>query len=80
MASWFYLTLWHGTPPEFTSEAEIEIGVTSNAPARICTSDNTYMGIVTDNDALASIRGETSADTDVITTSEVIWYVGRTGN
>ena len=78
MASWFYLTLWRGTPPEFTSEAEVEIHENSYAGAFIARSTETQAEIkTTDSHAVQVVESE-QAVCDVITTTEVVWLVGRT--
>lgn len=76
--SWFYLTLWRGTPPEFTDEAEVEIVTASFPAASVETTSNAETEIKTSNSHEAEIVGSTLAAFDIITTTEVVWIVGRT--
>ena len=74
--SWFYLTLWRGTPPEYTDEANVVISQTASLEADIQESDAVRADIGAD------LRGdveiiETDTETISITqTMEVIWIVG----
>ena len=75
--SWFYLTLWRGTPPEFTSKAETAIDTGTRAAAAVQAADASQVRITTRQGAAAAVRTAEHAARDIITTTEVIWRVGR---
>lgn len=74
--SWFYLTIWRGTPPEFTSEFDAQIGDTDSAFASIKTADTAESHITTAFSGDAAIQRTDAVGIDIITTTEVIWRVG----
>ena len=74
--SWFYLTLWHGTPPEFTTELDTQIGDIDRAFANIQTAEAAESHIGTAEEVEAGIRTSEAVGVDVIITTEVIWSVG----
>ena len=76
MASWFYLTLWHGTPPEFTHNADVIIETETHTAAGIHALDALATSVNTKDDYTAQIEATTIINTDVITKTEVIWLVG----
>ena len=73
--SWFYLTLWHGTPPEFTTNIDTQIGNTSSALAYIAREDGMNTNIETAASFSTDIRSREDINTNIITTTEVVWYV-----
>ena len=75
MASWFYLTLWHGTPEEFTTELTTQIHKADSALAYIKSTNEAQSNIDTIASLSANIRSHEAIGTDIITTTEVLWYV-----
>lgn len=75
--SWFYLTLWHSTPPEFTTEIDAQIGTVESAFASIKTAEAAESSIATTFSGNAVIHRADAVGVDVITTTEVIWRVGH---
>lgn len=73
--SWFYLTLWRGTPPEFTTHIERTIDESNSALAYVKTADGMSSKIDTTASLSANIRSRETIGTEVITTTEVVWYV-----
>lgn len=73
--SWFYLTLWRGTPPEFTTSVDAQIEDASSAVAHIKMEDGMNTDISTTASLSTYIRSRESIGTDIITTTEVVWYV-----
>lgn len=74
--SWFYLTLWRGTPPEFTSEYSAEIKDAEHGSAPVVTSSSADVNIKTMVAAVASMVCRELIGTDIQSTTEVVWYVG----
>ena len=74
--SWFYLTLWRGTPPEFTEEMEIVVNDVDRKTAIIQTSNTAESKIATAVSAVANIISREIIGADISTTTEVLWYVG----
>lgn len=75
--SWFYLTLWRGTPPEFTTELDAQIGTVESAYASIKTAEAAESSIATAFSGDAAIPQTEAVGVDVITVTEVIWRVGH---
>lgn len=75
--SWFYLTLWRGTPPEFTTEIDATIGDVDRAFASIKTAEAAESSIATTYSGNAVIHRADAVGVDVITITEVIWRVGH---
>lgn len=83
--SWFYLTLWHGTPPEFTEyiEKELEqvkvlntfIVSTDGVRSSIDTVSSLYSDITKHRSVNVDIKDREEVSTDIITVTEVVWYV-----
>ena len=73
--SWFYLTLWHGTPEEFTTFYDVEIADIDFAHANISTQSKTMVDIEKTTIVTADVQKVEDADVDVITKTEVIWLV-----
>ena len=76
MRSWFYLTLWRGSPPEFTSEADVLIETVEDAAAGIQHETNCNASVIRKDSGRALIEKTTNIDIDVITKTEVVWLVG----
>lgn len=76
MSSWFYLTLWRGTPPEFTSTADTLIETVEDAYAGIRCETGHDVSIDTISSCGAQVEKETNIGIDVITNTEVVWLVG----
>ena len=75
--SWFYLTLWHGTPPEFTNEFIVDINNVNTFSTDIQSKDETYTSIETVSLLSANLKTIESINSEIITTTEVTWYVGH---
>lgn len=74
--SWFYLTLWHGTPPEFTAEVDAQIGGIDRANIDIQTVEAAKAQIPTIEPVTTDISTRESVGIDVTTITEVVWGVG----
>lgn len=74
--SWFYLTLWRGTPPEFTDNLGADIAEAENVAVGIQRTDNLASEISTALSVISNVISRSDIDTDVTTTTEVIWHVG----
>ena len=73
--SWFYLTLWHGTPEEFTTYYDIEIENLDFANANVHHTDSVSAVVDKAISLTAKIDYSDNATTDVITQTEVNWLV-----
>lgn len=74
--SWFYLTLWRGTPPEFTQEITADILTTSCALASIISETQRSAQITTSHQKSVAISTDEHATSDITTRTEVVWIVG----
>lgn len=74
--AWFYLTLWNGTPPEFTDEFEVRIRKSDAIDAAVQEASAAETRISTVETYTADLESMEEIDTDVITSTGVIWYVG----
>lgn len=74
--AWFYLTLWRGTPPEFTTEAEAAVGADQAVTAALCRETEAEARVLRETEARAAIRESTTAEAEIITERSVIWHVG----
>lgn len=75
--SWFYLTLWHGTPPEMTEFVNAELDTAEHPGVEIATEDAAAGNIERAASSNALIDETSSAQADITTRTEVVWYVGR---
>ena len=75
--SWFYLTLWRGTPPEMTEFVDAELDTAEHPGAEIATEDAAAGNIERTTSGNALIDETSSAQADITTRTEVVWYVGR---
>ena len=73
--SWFYLTLWNGTPPEFTEEIDINIQELDAFDASVRRTNAAQTNIMTGAAFTSNIRSREAIDTDVVTSTGVVWYV-----
>lgn len=74
--AWFYLTLWRGTPPEFTDKLDAEIADSDSAIAFLQTADNIESKIKKNDSFMVNISEQESFNTEIIKGVEVVWYVG----
>lgn len=74
--SWFYLTLWRGTPREFTEEFGADIAETEKATIKIQKTDSLASEISTAHSVISAVITECDVGTDITTTTGVTWYVG----
>ena len=74
--SWFYLTLWRGTPAEFTTEASTEIQKSTPAQALIAAADAAEASISRITTAVTDIISMDNFNMDITTETAVVWYVG----
>lgn len=75
--SWFYLTLWRGTPPEFTEEVAVNMQAASGVPASIATASWAESQIKTATAVATEIVTGRNAEAEIITRTEVVWLVGN---
>lgn len=74
--AWFYLSLWQGTPAEFTEEINVEIQDADPVNAFITKADTAEVGIERMTAAVADIAKKDAFNMDIITETAVVWYVG----
>lgn len=74
--SWFYLTLWHGTPPEFTTTFDVDIVESEKAYVSLIMKDSAETIIEKQTGVTAQIAEKEKFGIDIIKTTEVIWVVG----
>lgn len=74
--AWFYLTLWRGTPAEFTDEIDVEIQQADPAQALIAVTNAAEAGIERIAAAAADIVSKDTIGMDIKTETAVVWYVG----
>ena len=74
--AWFYLTLWRGTPAEFTEEINAEIYDVDPVNALIAKADTADVGIERMATAVANIAKKDAFNMDIITETAVVWNVG----
>ena len=74
--SWFYLTLWRGTPPEFTSEFNANIAETESAIVDIEKETSAQTEIVAVAAFGVTIFERESIGVEILKDTEVVWYVG----
>ena len=74
--SWFYLTLWHGTPDEFTSKYNAEITPADNASTDVYTDDDIMTAIETTEINAVDIDTQEITDVDINIAMGVVWCVG----
>lgn len=70
------MTLWRGTPAEFTDEIDVEIQQAEPVQALIATADAAEAGIERTTAAVADIASKDAYSMDIIKESAVVWYVG----
>lgn len=74
--SWFYLTLWRGTPKDFTTEYDVEIDESKDSSAVIKKTDKVTAKLSRADKAYAEIYTKDAIKRKVETSTEVVWYVG----
>lgn len=74
--SWFYLTLWRGTPPEFTDEFTEVVTQTDFTATAIHERDAFRADIGAEMDSSVEIIETDTETVSIIQTLEVIWIVG----
>lgn len=74
--SWFYLTLFRGTPPEMTEAINVQIARHDDASAEIQKLNEASASVETRFDENVSIVKTESADATITKVTEVVWYVG----
>lgn len=74
--SWFYLTLWRGTPPEFTDELDASIMRTEFMDTVIHGQDAVSANVGTEFVGAVNVVEKDTADASIIQMLEVIWFVG----
>lgn len=77
MASWFYLTLWRGNPPEMTEYLEATINTTDANGIKIIQSNSHSAAVTSTDGAIAMITRVGQASVTVEERNEVIWIVGE---
>lgn len=75
--SWFYLTLWRGTPPEFTDYATAVLDMEASSGTEISTTNSTARSIERTTSGNALIERNKPARADITARTEVVWYVNR---
>lgn len=75
--SWFYLTLWQGTPPEFTDYATAVLDTEASSGTEIATTSSTASSVERTTSGNALIERNKPARVDITARTEVVWYVGR---
>lgn len=75
--SWFYLTLWRGTPSEFTTEADAWIGGIDRAYATMKTAEAAESHMATTFPGNTLIPRTEAVGVDINTVTEVVWRVGH---
>lgn len=73
--SWFYLTLWRGTPPEFTNEFDAQIQTSDSALVQIKAMDAAQSSIGTLASFAAQIKNREAFNAEINMATEVTWYV-----
>ena len=73
--AWFYLTLWHGTPEDFTTSFSHNIAEEETLASSIQSADYTGALIALLDTAEAEIAALGAYQTHINKTTEVTWYV-----
>ena len=76
MASWFYLTLWRGNPPEMTDYRDVAIDTGDRHGVTVYQADAQAGSIRMTDRAAAVINENDSFGVEVEQKNEVIWIVG----
>ena len=76
LSSWFFLTLWRGTPAEFTEEIGAEIQQANPTQTIITMADAAGASIERVTTAVTDIVNMSVFNMDIITETAVVWYVG----
>ena len=73
--SWFYLTIWHGTPADFRTEYSIDVCEAQNAVAEIGLLESASSEIQRNSFGAVDISTQHNAHADITIKTEVVWYV-----
>lgn len=73
--SWFYLTLWHGTPEDFTTRADVEIQEHNFALAIIEKTDTIESKIADTLKLSSNVQEQENFTEKISMATEVLWYV-----
>lgn len=74
--SWFYLTLWRGTPPEFTDDFDADITQAEFMDTAIHEQDAVSADIGTEFVGSVNIIEKDTVNASIIQMLEVTWFVG----
>ena len=73
--SWFYLAIWRGTPPEFTSDYSAEIVQGNSIGAAIHSTDAADTSVEISASFAADVGMREAVGVDIFTVTEVVWNV-----
>lgn len=73
--AWFYLTLWRGTPEDFTTSFTLDIAESETLAASIQTADHADALVAMLDTTEAEIAAWDAYSTHITKTTEVTWYV-----
>lgn len=74
--SWFYLTLWRGTPPQFTERVNAEIQKSLSMDTSVILNNAIDSKIEKSNSFISKISTGILLDAEITKKIEVIWHVG----
>ena len=74
--SWFYLTLFRGTPAEFTDNVDAAIQQANPVQAIVAIAEAAEAGIEHMVSVVTDIVSKDTISMDINTETAVIWYVG----
>lgn len=77
MASWFYLTLWHGTPPEMTEHLEATINVRDGHCAEVVQNSKHSESVQNFDKSNTTINETDRSSAVVLERNEVTLVVGK---
>ena len=75
MASWFYLTLWNGSPDEFTSKFDVAIAGRKEKNADVFMSHSSPSKVRIKSPIHVSIEKRHDSDAGIHTRTGVKWHV-----
>ena len=76
MASWFYLTLWRGNPPEMTTYVDTAISTGEELDATVITDSVLAETIESTDRSSVRVAGTDAFGVEIIERNEVVWIVG----
>lgn len=77
MASWFYLTLWRGNPPEMTESIDVTVNTKDGQSVEVIQTSIHNGTVQTGNKFEVVIRETDQSNSTVEERNEVIWVVGK---